>query len=49
MKINSCELISSLNSALTEYNTQFYDNGEIQLPLIEDDGEKKQPGKLIVE
>ena len=39
MKINSCELISSLNSALTEYNTQFYDNGEIQLPLIEDDGE----------
>lgn len=43
MKINSCELISSLNSALTEYNTQFYDNGEIQLPLIEDDGEKLLP------
>ena len=43
MKINSCELISSLNSALTEYNTQFYDNGEIQLPLIEDDGEIQLP------
>lgn len=43
MKINSCELISSLNSALTEYNTQFYDNGEIQLPLIEDDGKKLLP------
>lgn len=39
MKINSYELIEILNSALIEYNTQFYDNGEKQLPLIEDDGE----------
>ena len=39
MKINSYELIEILNSALIEYNSQFYDSEEKQLPLIEDDGE----------
>lgn len=39
MKINSYELIEILNSALIEYNAQFYDSEEKQLPLIEDDGE----------
>lgn len=39
MKINSEELIEILNSALIEYNAQFYDSEEKQLPLIDDSGE----------
>lgn len=39
MKINSEELIEILNSVLIEYNAQFYDSEEKQLPLIDDSGE----------